>query len=285
MKQLILLASLCIFAFNAHAREHHTSEAELGILTITAESETGSEKFMSEERTDKPKRKTYAHQTNKIPTQPVADFLLRIGMITDINPQPFYSPVIKLIDGTPNVEIPKMLKLVLQLHFLQHGEPRPDKRELSKQISFEGERLSVAELMEIETMYLTGRATETNQDPAAVELSPELKKALIDAKTIVERIYEPNLKQAAKFKRLLVSIIEDWKYTRREHGYLQHHSLLEDWGEQAPGTERAFFRNTITSFTTLSQFIDELKMFIIDMLTSCPRSAQAYNDALQARKS
>jgi hypothetical protein len=127
-----------------------------------------------------------------------------------------------------------------------------------------------------------GNSTKTIEELITLEQqqSPEHQSLLIQALDKAIKIFEENsdknFKDVQESKHLTVTIIRKWSNQRQ----LPNTFLLE-WANVQPGHEKEHFRQHITSFAALNDFLRDLKLFLRDFMRSCPKSLMSYSKKMR----
>lgn len=211
-----------------------------------------------------------------IPTKPFIDaFIEKLVLYVHVrNPRAFASKPLSLVDGTPQAGIQQRVALLRDISEMQWGKKNKQGKIVRKFLRLQGKPVTLKELLEIE-------ATASDEQREAFKVSIE------DAIKYFERIYAPYWEKAQRLKPILAQVIRDWAKEQRVHEQEKEHTettLLESWGNQPAGTERLFFREKIVSFKALDEFLEELKLFLVDFILSCPLSLLEYEKALATRQ-
>lgn len=115
-------------------------------------------------------------------------------------------------------------------------------------------------------------------------LSDNLKKELADllevAKNDFIKIAEPFVAQARGAKMITIRFIEEWA-----HYYNKKDCALLHWSKAKDGHEFDTFRTQTTSFVLLAEFCEDLLSFLADLVKSCPRAWEQFEELMKKQRS
>lgn len=154
---------------------------------------------------------------------------------------------VRIIDGTPLIDMKKISELEEELKKMQFGDN-------GKGILTYGNKfVTIKELVELEKNH-KGRAKL-------------MQEALDGAITHYEKITRSHLREARGFKSQMCALITRWAEQRGIGN-----SILVDWGNQPEGQELDQLRKLATSFEIFDNLLSDLLCYLRDLRFSCPKS-------------
>lgn len=175
------------------------------------------------------------------------------------------------IDGAPfginGHEIEKLLYIIKQVEKLLHGIVNKSVDGRVGKYTFRNSLHTVAQLAEAERAGLNQQETQ------------EIRALLYTAKDDFMRVALPFVEQARGVKAITLKFIEEWA---RKHNRM--HSYLLDWSKEQDGHELEAFNGNVQSFRQLEEFCVDLMSFIADLVRSCERGWEQYQELKKSRK-
>ncbi len=153
--------------------------------------------------------------------------------------------IIDSVDGTPRINIIKILTLEEGILKMQEGENSHGL------FSYEGKKLTTKQLVEIEKK---------------IKKSKTLKDSLYEAIAHFEKITHSYLNEARGFKSQMCALIKKWADQRKVK------SILVEWGNQSSGQELEQLKKLASTFEEFDALLDDLSCFLKDMRYSCRKS-------------
>ncbi len=172
--------------------------------------------------------------------------------------------LIILVNGAKSLEIAQKLALIYDFALpfpLTKDSSGPEHFGL---LPFQNEYKTIHELVEIETK--TG------------EMDAALKESFEYLKINFEKLSIEYLEELQKGKQLMVPLIRNWSQLRNKQD-----SILLEWS-QIQNNEKEALTKRLTSFTISARLIDDLLLFLSDLVQNCPKSHRAYREALKNSK-
>jgi len=165
------------------------------------------------------------------------------------------SPMLRAVDGTPFIHIGNIMYMGKQLMKLLSKQPMI-------YVASEDRYMTVRQLEEKEQ--------ERSRMDEATQAS--LDDALKEALDIFADLTRPYLAEIKGAKEHMIGIINTWKSERKRED-----TYLIQWANIEGNEEEALYRN-ITSFTQLDAFLDDLSVFLADLVQNCPISYGQYKE-------
>lgn len=191
--------------------------------------------------------------------------------------------LLSLVDGTEHINIKEIFNFAKNIIALTRGtnvatieqidtiyklnlpeSVRLYARDSSKagMLFFNNEYVTLKELVEYEK--------ENPEDP---ELANAIHQALIIFSKLASD-YEHDIQTA---KSIMLQIIQDWSKLRN-----RKQTLMLEWARVA-GTGREELENAMTTAHKLDIFIDDLLMFLKDLVRNCPKSYRKYRQNIKKK--
>lgn len=199
------------------------------------------------------------------------------------------SALLSLVDGTEFIGIGEIFKFAgINIFGILHGLPIKTALELQ-----EAYHLDFPESLEnhvnekgrvgliwfkdgyINLKQLIKLEQENLDDPA---LQNDVKHALINACNHFEKLSEDYVVEIEASKDIMVKIIANWSRLRNRPD-----SLLLAWSKFNPEDKEAMLR-TMTSVKVFDTFLDDLLLFLKDLIQNCPKSHKMYREQCQDTK-
>jgi hypothetical protein len=161
--------------------------------------------------------------------------------------------IIKVVDGTPRIDMVKILNLENGLLKMQEGDH-------GGLFTLEGKRYTTKQLLELEKK---GR---------------RLKGPLNDAISHFEKITRSYLHEARGFKPQMCALIKKWAEQRKVK------SILVEWGNQGEGQELEQLKKLAPTFEDFDGLLSDLSCFLKDLRFSCKESWEAFLKVIKRNK-
>ena len=175
------------------------------------------------------------------------------------------SPGLSIIDGTSwginEYVIANIQHIGAAIKKLQVGAKDPHEEKNRGNYSYQNKKYTLLELVELEKIV-------------AKEDAHHLHVALLEiVRNSISEITEPFMKNANDIKEYMVQLIDEscTKRNRRD-------SLLLLWAQQKKGSELAYFKENLTSFSAINIFCNDLLTFLTDLVRSCPKAFGKYQE-------
>lgn len=105
----------------------------------------------------------------------------------------------------------------------------------------------------------------------------ELQQALHRALSIFEKFSADYIEEIQVGKAYMVKLIDQWSELRN-----RPHTPLLEWSK-LNHNETASIHKTMTSFSIFDSLLDDLLIFLADLIQNCPKSHKAYRESLKSR--
>ncbi|HAU30181.1 TPA: hypothetical protein DCW54_00890 [Candidatus Dependentiae bacterium] len=172
--------------------------------------------------------------------------------------------LIMLLNGAKSLDIAQKLALVYDFPLpfpLTAYSSGPDKFGL---IPFKNTYKTIQELIELEkTMG---------------EMDAALKESFKYLKIDFEKLSIEYLEDLQKGKQLMMPLIKNWSILRNRED-----SILLEWS-QIENNEKETLTKRLTKFTVSGRLIEDLLLFLSDLVQNCPKSHRSYREALKKTK-
>lgn len=162
------------------------------------------------------------------------------------------------IDGNAVLDMRKTLRKVREMLFGQ----KVGNKNLGN-YTFNTNQFSIRQLVELE-----------KENPHNSELTAVLNHAKQD----FIKLYKPFIVKMAPAKKLLINLINEFCEKRARHD-----SVLLSWSSAKSGQEFKAFNHEIKSFAQLDIFLSDLMLFLADLINSCPKACEQYNEWFQKK--
>ena len=129
---------------------------------------------------------------------------------------------------------------------------------------FYGEKLSIKQLAEVEK-------TDPN--------NPNLIKILSAAKHDFIETTKPFMDGMEAAKRLILDLIGEFCERRNRHD-----SIILSWANAKHGNEAEIFSQAVKSFAEFDIFLEDLTLFLKDLINSCPKAREQYKEWYKKQK-
>jgi hypothetical protein len=203
----------------------------------------------------------------------------------------------KKLDGTSFIRMHQVIYFVKFLQGLQNGFKReefhvfqysPEKKDLFNFIPADEEkvikvfkhhdiRYNLKNLVELEDNLIEYKKSNAMSQESLEEGLKELQLVLEQVIQTFELVSEPYLNQIRGVRIIMVKLIEDWCY---EVGKRQ--SYLLAWNKHATN-EKEHLRKDIKTLKDFNLFLDDLILFLKDLIYSCPKSYEKYQQQLHKK--
>lgn len=100
---------------------------------------------------------------------------------------------------------------------------------------------------------------------------PELIKALALAKKYFVNNNKDLLKKIEPAKKLIINLVQEFCERRN-----RPNSLILIWTKASAGTESKVFNQEIKNFDDFNSFLQDLDLFLRDLVNSCPKAREQY---------
>lgn len=178
----------------------------------------------------------------------------------DPEPIEIDSAVLKFIDGTPLIKINLMVFFVRLLHKLQY-EGKIQYNNKTFELMHNGVCCPLKKLVELEKQ----------------QSNVSLKASLDQALEIFNEVSSPYLSEVEEAKEYMIVLIKQWSVQRNCPD-----SLLLNWS-QVSGNEHEAFKAQVTTLAQLDRFVDDLRIFLKDLMKTCKISWKKYIKALEEK--
>jgi hypothetical protein len=172
----------------------------------------------------------------------------------------FHNQVIHDLDGKifmiDGYAIHDMLIVIRKATMMQFGQKNGS--EFIGHYTYKNQKYSIHQLSQLEEVT-------TNPD----ELTPLLVQAKHDFIEATQA-FAKNIKTA---KKLVLSLMTEFCERRN-----RPNSLILSWAKTNGGNEEHVFNQVITSFKVYDVFLDDLTLFLKDLINSCPKARQQYQE-------
>lgn len=189
--------------------------------------------------------------------------LSAVSPLHNAKPIDIDSNVLHAVDGTPFIKIHEMIHFVKELDILLLGERKEQRR--------------------IGIFIIDGIAMNLTQAVAYFaehgDSNPALYRQIFnEAFNFFEKAAEPYYADIGSSKAFMIELIRQWSVQRQ----LTDSPLLE-WSN-VNGDEKAAARKNIKTLEELENFVQHLRLFMIDLTCSCKKSFRYYKELLAQQK-
>ncbi len=178
----------------------------------------------------------------------------------------FANPAIHSLDGVTymidGVAIHDILIVIKKIQNMLIGQKTNNSA--SGNYEFLGKKLSIEQLMDAEVNFSE---------------HPELEQALHTAKHDFIETTKSFMSGIEPAKRLILDLIEEFCERRSRHD-----SLILSWSNAKHGNEAEIFNKNVTSFKQFGIFLNDLTLFLKDLIHSCPKACKQYREWYQKQK-
>ncbi|MBN1549146.1 hypothetical protein JW872_00635 [Candidatus Babeliales bacterium] len=207
-------------------------------------------------------------------------FTILLGLYTTTTTKPFFdNDIIRLLDGmrigSANAgicgkDMHDYLWLINEIRIMQDGMQNRKTSAVVKRYRHRGIPCTLRELAEHESRLQEDlRDPWKDHDSVLAEIN-ELRHPLAEVKEDFIRKAGGFVQQIRLTKRFIVELIEEWASRRHRDD-----TLLLEWAKVADKEIEAF-REMATSNTILNEFLGDLRQFLTDMASSCPKAFQEF---------
>jgi hypothetical protein len=172
----------------------------------------------------------------------------------------FLNPYIHSLDGVnfmiDGVAIRNILGVMKEIMYIKNGITVDDKTTGAYVLG--NERLSVQQLAELEKHHAN--------DPRLAAVLKKAKHDFIESNKHFIKNIEP-------IKKLIISLMQEFCERRNKPN-----SIILDWAQAKSGTEPELFNRSIQNFTNFDLFLNDLILFLKDLVNSCPRAREQYRE-------
>lgn len=172
----------------------------------------------------------------------------------------FSNPYIHSLDGVSfmidGVAIRNILGVIKEIMYIENGRMIGTK--IVGAYTLENEKLSIRQLAELE-----------KQNPNDQRLAAILKKAKHD-------FIESNkhfIKNIEPVKKLIISLMQEFCERRNKQN-----SIILNWAQAKSGSEPEVFNRSVQNFETFDLFLNDLVLFLKDLVNSCPKAREQYKE-------
>jgi len=172
----------------------------------------------------------------------------------------FHNPYIHSLDGVSfmidGVAIHNILAVIKKIMYIKDGQ-RVDTKVIGMYM-LGNERLSIRQLAELEK--------ENPHDPRLGAILKEAKNDFIESNKHFIKNIEP-------VKKLILSLIQE--FCERRH---KSDSIILRWGQARSGGEAEVFDTNVQNFANFDLFLNDLVLFLKDLINSCPKAREQYRE-------
>lgn len=173
-------------------------------------------------------------------------------------------PVLAKLDGLRlginGERIRRMLTMIAVIRALQYGAFNKDLQRHEGLFIWKDQKVTIHELAQIEKTDLS------------VEERHQLERMLYKAREQFIEKTRKNSEESAPIKKFLLRLIQEFCEKRQ----IQN-SFLKTWADVPLEEEASSFHHGITNFAALDQFFADLTTFMKDLIYSCPKAFEQFN--------
>ncbi len=204
-----------------------------------------------------------------------------------VQPIALDSAILRLVDGTQAICIEQIFAFAQNLIILLNGAKSLEiAQKLAQVYQFPlplilDETTSGPErfgLIAFKDHYETIQDLITIEHNAGGMEAPELKNAFEYLKINFEKISIEYLEELQNSKQLMMPLIKNWSILRNRQD-----SILLEWS-QIHKNEKEALSARLTNFTISGRLIEDLLLFLSDLVQNCPKSHRSYREALKKNK-
>lgn len=159
--------------------------------------------------------------------------------------------------GITGTTIHDLLYLIRQIDMIQKGIKNPQTKELVKKYTLSNQRYGLHDLALMEKQLNSGL------NPLQQELLETIKDEFLGKTKVF-------IAQIRLLKKYVVELIDEWCERRNRAD-----SFLLRWNSQTSNEEEEFHIH-VRSFVKLDQFLSDLRLFLTDLIHSCPKAWQDF---------
>ena len=172
----------------------------------------------------------------------------------------FQNKTIHDLDGIPYMidgfAIHDMLVVIRKANLIHYG--KKINNQLVGDYPYNNQKYSIHELSLLEKQGIN-----------SANLEPILTQAKYDFVSITQAF----IKDIKAAKKLILSLMNEFCERRN-----RPNSLILSWAKTNGGNEAQIFNQVITDFQTYDIFLDDLTLFLKDLINSCPKARQQYQE-------
>lgn len=194
------------------------------------------------------------------------------------------SRLLKLVDGTEYIGIGEIFNFAGNIIGLLHGTHLKTALQLGKayDLAFpEPLEDYVDENGKVGMIWFKDRYA-TMKELAEYEKEfpndPELADAIERACHHFEKFSEDYVEEIETAKDIMIQIIANWAKLRERSD-----SMMLDWSK-VEGQERDSLYKTMTTFKVFDTFLEDLLLFLKDLVQNCPKSHKNYRESLKKQE-
>ena len=172
----------------------------------------------------------------------------------------FLNPYIHSLDGVSfmidGVAIRNILGVIKEIMYIRNGRLICTK--VIGAYAFDNEKLSIHQLANLEQ--------QNANDPRFVIILKKAKHDFIESNKHFIKNIEP-------VKKLIISLMQEFCERRNKQD-----SIILNWAQARSGAEAEVFNRSIQSFTSFDLFLNDLVLFLKDLVNSCPKAREQYKE-------
>lgn len=173
-------------------------------------------------------------------------------------------PVLVKLDGLRlginGERIRRMLTMIATVRAMQYGAYNKELHRHEGLFDWEAQKVTIHELSQIE---------KTALEP---EQRHQLERMLYNAREQFIKKTRKNSEESAPIKKFLLRLIQEFCEKRQIQS-----SFLQTWADVPLEEEASSFHKGIANFTALDQFFTDLTNFMKDLIYSCPKAFEQFN--------
>lgn len=194
------------------------------------------------------------------------------------------STLLKLVDGTEYIGIGEIFNFAGNIINLLHGAHLKTALQLQKAYGlhfpepieeYVGENGKVGMIWFRDHYATMKELAEYEQEHPE---DPELIDAIERACGHFEKFSEDYVEEIETAKDIMIKIIANWAKLRERPD-----SMMLDWSE-VEGQERDSLYKTMTTFEVFDTFLEDLLLFLKDLVQNCPKSHKYYRESLKKQE-
>jgi hypothetical protein len=167
-------------------------------------------------------------------------------------------PIIKVIDGSPLINMREIIKLESDIQKLTEGDGKG-----RGSIPYASKSYSLKQLIILKNETKNHHPHSFNEGP-----EKQFKEACDNALTQFKKFSHAYLRKSRPFKRQMCALIEQWSKQRKKSK-----SILTEWGKQSEGQEHEQLKLLVNrDLETFEMFLSDLLCFLKDLRFSCKKS-------------
>lgn len=198
-------------------------------------------------------------------------------------PIAFNSTLLKLVDGTPNIEIGEIFFFARNVLALISGTKPSHAQKIQEAFDLEmpqGFFDDLQQLNKVGFIYIDDKGyslKELLQHENQHGIDEFAHNGLIKACQVFEKIAQDYEEDIDAAKPIMVKIISDWSTLRQ-----RPNTVLLEWS-RVETSDRDGLYKIMDSCHTLNIFLHDLLLFLQDLVQNCPKSHKLYREQLKHR--